>query len=86
MGGQGGVVEARLAEIDIDKAPDIAISRKNHARLCGRAGGSANAKVWRSNDLCVVVGDSAAGRVRYGDVVGGALLDCGRPAISARCA
>src|SRR5882724_207544 len=36
-GGQGGVVEARLAEIDIDKAPDIAISRKNHARLCLRA-------------------------------------------------
>jgi hypothetical protein len=36
-GGRGGIVKARLAEIDISKAPDTAISRKNHARLYSRA-------------------------------------------------
>jgi hypothetical protein len=39
MGVSGGVVEAHLAEIDIveAQAPNLAISRKNHARLCLRA-------------------------------------------------
>ncbi len=36
-GGRGGVVEARVAEIDFAKAPDPSISWKNHARLCVRA-------------------------------------------------
>src|ERR1700721_2250233 len=36
-GVRGGIVKACAAAIDVAETPDLAFSRQNHARLCGRA-------------------------------------------------